>query len=141
VSAAPVLDGVLEAALYVDDLAAARTFYGALLGLAVIAEVPDRHVFFRCGATVVLTFRAEETRQVRPHARLPVPPHGATGPGHICFAVDAAELDDVAAHLRRRGIAIEADFCWPNGARSIYVRDPAGNSVEFAEPKLWSAAA
>ena len=27
---------------------------------------------------------------------------------------------------------------WPNGARSIYVRDPAGNSLEFAEPALWA---
>ena len=26
---------------------------------------------------------------------------------------------------------------WPNGARSLYFRDPAGNSVEIAEPRLW----
>ena len=24
-----------------------------------------------------------------------------------------------------------------NGVRSIYVRDPAGNSVELTEPRLW----
>jgi catechol 2,3-dioxygenase-like lactoylglutathione lyase family enzyme len=35
------------------------------------------------------------------------------------------------------GVAIEADFRWPNGARSIYVRDPAGTSVELAERPLW----
>ena len=35
-------------------------------------------------------------------------------------------------------VAIEADFRWPgSNARSIYVRDPAGNSIEFAEPRLW----
>jgi hypothetical protein len=38
---------------------------------------------------------------------------------------------------RPRGFPVEADFRWPNEARSIYVRDPAGNSVEFAEPRLW----
>ena len=42
-----------------------------------------------------------------------------------------------ATRLTAAGVAIEADFRWPNGARSIYVRDPAGNSVEFAEPRLW----
>ena len=35
------------------------------------------------------------------------------------------------------GLAVEAEFDWPNGARSLYLRDPAGNSVEFAEPRLW----
>jgi len=34
-------------------------------------------------------------------------------------------------------IAIEADFEWPGGGRSVYVRDPAGNSVEFAEARIW----
>ena len=50
------------------------------------------------------------------------------------------DLDRWRAHLEGEGIAIEADFNWPNGARSIYIRDPAGNSVEFAEPALWAAA-
>jgi len=29
------------------------------------------------------------------------------------------------------------DFEWPQGGRSIYFRDPAGNSLEFAEPRIW----
>jgi hypothetical protein len=37
-------------------------------------------------------------------------------------------------------VAIEADFEWPKGGRSIYFRDPAGNSVEFAEPRIWGLA-
>ncbi|MGN6582964.1 MAG: glyoxalase/bleomycin resistance/extradiol dioxygenase family protein, partial [Rhizobiaceae bacterium] len=24
-----------------------------------------------------------------------------------------------------------------SGGRSIYFRDPAGNSIEFAEPRIW----
>ena len=43
----------------------------------------------------------------------------------------------LATHLEGAGIAIEADFEWPGGGRSLYVRDPAGNSVEFAEPRIW----
>jgi XTP/dITP diphosphohydrolase len=42
--------------------------------------------------------------------------------------------------LLAAGIAIEADFEWPRGGRSIYVREPAGNSIEFAEPRIWGLA-
>jgi len=34
-------------------------------------------------------------------------------------------------------VAVEADFEWPGGGRSIYFRDPAGNCLEFAEPRIW----
>ena len=46
------------------------------------------------------------------------------------------ELEPMVALLRLL-FAIEADFRWPNGARSIYVRDPAGNSIELADPAIW----
>jgi catechol 2,3-dioxygenase-like lactoylglutathione lyase family enzyme len=29
------------------------------------------------------------------------------------------------------------EFDWPNGAHSMYFRDPAGNSLEIAERALW----
>ena len=66
-----------------------------------------------------------------------MPPHGARGPGHLCFAASAEEIDRWKAHLEARGVAVEADFEWPNGGRSIYFRDPVGNSLEFAEPRIW----
>lgn len=132
---------VLESGLYVDDLEQAEAFYGAVLGLERIARVEGRHVFFRCGDGVVLLFDASKTR-VPPDAdaRLPVPPHGTTGPGHLCFRADGAEIDRWAAHLTASGVTIEADFEWPQGGRSIYFRDPAGNSLEFADARIWGIA-
>ena len=133
-----MLTGVLEAAVYADDLEEARRFYGQVLGLTEIAARRGRHVFFRCGGSVVLVFCAEATRTPPPPgAALPVPPHGATGAGHLCLAVAEADMAALVTRLQRAGVAIEADFCWPNGVRSVYVRDPAGNSVEFAAPRLW----
>ncbi|MCU0911004.1 MAG: VOC family protein [Rhodobacteraceae bacterium] len=132
------LAGILEAALYAADLDAAETFYGGLLGLERIARAGNRHVFFRVGDTILLVFNPAETEQPGTNPDLPVPPHGARGPGHLCFSATADALDDIARHLAASGVAIEADFRWPNGARSVYVRDPAGNSVEFAEPRLWA---
>jgi catechol 2,3-dioxygenase-like lactoylglutathione lyase family enzyme len=135
---APAFAGILEAAVYVDDLDAAEDFYGQLLGLEQIGRAEGRHVFFRCGVSVLLCFIAEETERASGGA-LPVPTHGARGPGHVCLAAGAEALDAWHDRLVAEGLAIEADFRWPNGARSVYVRDPAGNSVEFAEPRLWDA--
>ena len=86
---------------------------------------------------MLLIFNPAETERPPAPGGLPVPPHGARGPGHLALAASAAELDRWRARLVAAGIAIEADFLWPGGARSIYVRDPAGNSVEFTEPGLW----
>lgn len=127
---------ILESALYADDLDAAEAFYGGLLGLERVLRAGNRHVFFRVGAGILLIFNPKET-ELPPHGPYPAPSHGARGPGHLCFAASAAEIEAWRARLEAAEIEIEADFNWPNGARSIYFRDPAGNSLEFAEPKLW----
>lgn len=129
---------ILESALYVTDLDAAETFYGEILGLERIARADGRHVFFRCGRGVLLLFNAEATKQPpSAGAKLPVPPHGASGQGHLCFAASGEEIENWKAHLTEKGVAVEADFPWPAGGRSIYFRDPSGNSLEFAEPEIW----
>lgn len=135
---------ILESALYVTDLDAAVAFYGGVMGLEKIAAVANRHAFFKCGEGVLLLFNAEATRQPpAPGAKLPVPPHGASGQGHLCFAATAGEIDGWKARLEAAGVTVEADFHWPakkgqeKGGRSIYFRDPSGNSLEFAEPKIW----
>jgi len=128
---------ILESALYADDLKAADAFYAGLLGLPVIAGVEGRHVFFRVGQGVLLVFDPDATEVPSPNPALPVPTHGARGPGHVCFAATRAEIAAWRERFVAAGMEIEAEFDWPNGARSLYVRDPAGNSVEFAEPRLW----
>jgi len=134
----PVILGTLESALYADDLEAAEVFYARILGLPVIARQPSRHVFFAVGQSVLLVFDPAATQEgPKPGARLPVPAHGARGPGHYCFKVRATDLDKWRRRLEAAGVAVEADFDWPSGARSIYVRDPAGNSIEFAASDLW----
>lgn len=133
----PPIDGVLEAALYASDLDAAREFYGEVMGLTELVAVEGRHIFFRAGSTVLLIFNPEATVAPPGNPDLPVPPHGAHGPGHLCFSASPSDLDTWRARLIGAGYPIEADFKWPGGARSIYFRDPAGNSLEIAEPRLW----
>ena len=89
---------------------------------------------------VLLLFNPEKTVRPPSNPAMPVPVHGAQGPGHACFKAAAVDMDAWRGHLEEKGIAIEADFRWPNGARSIYFRDPAGNSIEIAEPRIWGLA-
>jgi catechol 2,3-dioxygenase-like lactoylglutathione lyase family enzyme len=135
---APALEGILEAALYADDLDRAEAFYGTVLGLERITRAGNRHVFFRCGDGVLLIFNPAETVKPPADGALPVPPHGTKGNGHMCFRVGRQALDAWKAKLEAAGVTIEADIRWPNGARSFYFRDPAGNSLECAEPGLWA---
>jgi catechol 2,3-dioxygenase-like lactoylglutathione lyase family enzyme len=134
----PGIARVLETALYAEDLAAADHFYGTVMGLERIAFVEGRHVFFRCGDGVVLIFDARSTANVRTTVNgAPVPLHGATGAGHMALAVADVNLPAWRAHLEANGVPIESEVTWPRGGKSLYVRDPAGNSVELASPRLW----
>jgi catechol 2,3-dioxygenase-like lactoylglutathione lyase family enzyme len=128
---------VLEAALYVDDLDAAEAFYGGVLGLQRIRREGNRHVFYRAGQGVLLIFNPAATEVVDPAAAVPVPPHGARGPGHLAFRAEPAGLDAWRARLVAADVEIEAEIAWPGGGRSVYFRDRAGNSLEVAEARLW----
>lgn len=132
---APPVLGTLESSLYARDPVAAERFYAGTFGLAVVARQKGRHVFFRVGGSILPVLNPEATATgPRPGANLPARAHGASGPGDDCLAVEEAALDAWRAHLLAEGIVIAADFRWPNGARSLHVLDPAGNSVELADP-------
>lgn len=127
------LDRIFETCLYANDLQAAERFYREVLGLSVISRTEGRAIAFRCGRGVLLVFNPEQTR-IKDRQ---VPTHGAEGAGHVAFAVPGTDLDDWRNHLARLGVEIETEVEWSEGGRSLYVRDPAGNSVELAPPILW----
>ena len=124
---------ILETCIYVDDLAAAEQFYESVLGLQFVSRQEGRHAFFRCGTQMLLIFNPQESNQ--PDGDLP--PHGAVGAGHIAFAVTGPQLDQWKSHLESAGVCIEREIDWPQGGRSFYFRDPAGNSLEMAMPSIW----
>jgi catechol 2,3-dioxygenase-like lactoylglutathione lyase family enzyme len=126
---------VLESVLYVDDLEAASLFYRGILGLELHSHQPGVYLFFRLDDAMLLLFDPSGSRQ-----NSGVPQHGADGPGHLCFAVAEAELDPWRDRLAQSGVPIEAELEWPRGGRSLYFRDPAGNSLEFATPRIWGFA-
>ncbi|MFQ5529675.1 MAG: VOC family protein, partial [Gemmatimonadota bacterium] len=122
-----------ETALYGPDLEALQEFYERVLGLQLVSRFADRGAALRCGRGVLLLFDPAVTEL----DGLGVPPHGVRGRGHVAFAVPGDELDTWRSHLATCGVSIESEIEWPEGGRSIYFRDPAGNSVELAPPTLW----
>jgi catechol 2,3-dioxygenase-like lactoylglutathione lyase family enzyme len=124
--------GVLEFAVYGEDLVALERFYCDVFGLTVIRRVDDRLTALRCGNTTVLLFDPRVSR-------VPgiIPEHGSTGAGHLAFIIEDHERDAWRDRLLRHGVEIEREMTWAEGGASLYVRDPAGNSVELAPPSLW----
>lgn len=131
---------VLESCLCVEDLDAAARFYTEVLGLDLVAQEPGRHVFFRCGASMVLLFNPVVTAEPTRVQGALIPPHGTTGAGHLAFRVAADELPAWRAHLAAKEVQIESEVEWPEAGHSLYFRDPAGNVLELATPDLWGLA-
>jgi glyoxylase I family protein len=56
---------------------------------------------------------------------------------HFCFGIHAADLLQVARHLRENSVEVAGDPAMRYGARgmgqSIYIRDPEGNTVELKQ--------
>lgn len=145
--------GIYETILYGEDLGAMERFYREVVGLRMVSRVEERSRGFRVSASqMLLVFRASVTRLGHPM----VPTHGATGEGHVAFSIEPGTYEAWRERLADAGIAIEKEVCWPAPgeprpgggrgegrgegecvARSIYVRDPAGNSVEFVEGQIW----
>ncbi len=125
---------VLETSLYASDLEAARHFYGTVLNLPVVFDEPERHLSFRCGRGILHVFIAEVTRETES-----LPAHGANGAGHVALAIPFRQVEAWRERFAAHDIPIEDTATWPHHERavSLYVRDPAGNSIELATSELW----
>jgi len=137
-AAAPALTGVLETAVYVDDLGRARAFYENVLGLSPMVS-DDRMAAYPVGAAnVFLLFLRGATLET---VRLPkgaIPPHDGHGPLHFAFAIAADTVAPWRERLAAAGVGIESEAAWPRGGTSLYFRDPDGHLVELASPGLWA---
>ena len=133
----PKLNGVVETALYVDDLARARGFYETVLGLAPLFSDNRLCAFDVGGRSVLLLFLRGSTLETVVMPGGTIPPHDGAGPIHLGLAITAEDLPAWEERLRTHGVAIEGRATWRRGGTSLYFRDPDGHLVEFATPGLW----
>lgn len=129
--------GIVETCINVADMSRARQFYEPLFGFEPMAH-SERFCAYPVGTDVLLLFTQGGSDNPTPAAHGVIPPHNTIGAGHFALAVSSDELKAWQARLSERGIEIESEVCWELGGRSIYFRDPDGNLLELASPRIWA---
>jgi methylmalonyl-CoA/ethylmalonyl-CoA epimerase len=113
--ASTLVKGVAQAAIAVTDLAAAKRFYGDLLGFTHLFDAPPSLAFYQCGATrIMLSAAGGEDGTILYYAVEDVAAaHAALAAGGAAFA----EAPHVVGQVAGRDIWLA--IC----------RDPDGNAV------------
>ncbi|PCI08460.1 glyoxalase/bleomycin resistance/extradiol dioxygenase family protein [bacterium] len=127
---------ILETVLYANSIDEAVWFYHEVLGLDMPAGQSNLMTLFRIDANqVLLIFDPKISDQ----PGRGVPSHGARGPGHIGLGIQLSDYQAWLDRLSEHGIAIEKEIEWERSylAKSIYFRDPSGNSVELITTDIW----
>lgn len=128
----PKSQGILESALYVQDVRASVRFYERIFGFPVISDFGERGCALQAGShQVLLLFRKGGSRST-------TSPHDGDGELHIAFAISASELPKWELWLEKNGIPVEERRTWDLGGRSVYFRDPDRHLLEIASPGVWS---
>lgn len=124
---------IKETCLYVRDLEKTRWFYHELLALPIISYLPEKHIFFRAGESVLLCFNPEDSSK-----KESPPPHFGGGKQHFAFEVDESEYLSEKKNIQEKGIAIIEEVTWKSGKKSFYFEDPEGNVLEVVPSRgIW----
>lgn len=133
----PTIDGILETAVYVDDMDAAHAFYTEVLGLTRMVAGERLYAYDAGPAQTLLVFHRGHTGEDVETSGGLVPGHDTTGHSHFAFRISAAQLDPWRVYLKTEGVDIISEVVWPAGGTSLYFNDPDGNVLELAAAPLW----
>ncbi len=131
------LNGILETAVYVDDVVRAQAFYEEVMGLKPMFQDRRLTAYDVAGRSVLLVFKRGASLEPAVLPGGTIPAHDGMGPLHLAFAIAADQLDAWEERLKAHGVEIEGRTDWPRGGKSIYFRDPDGHLIELATPGLW----
>lgn len=132
------VNGILETAIYVEDLARSADFYKRLFGFETLLDSDRLHALNVAGRNVLLLFLKGGTREPVIMPGGIIPPHDGSGRLHFAFSIDASDVDSWRHKLETERIPIEGRVDWPQGAVSLYFRDPDGHLVELITPGWWN---
>lgn len=113
--------GVHHVAIQVADVAAAREFYGEVMGLTEIGRpaFPVDGVWFRLGDQALHIVAQDD--------------HVAPDRQH--FAVEVHDLDAAVSAIEATGIPVrKIGLTYEGAGYQAFVRDPSGNLIELNQP-------
>jgi catechol 2,3-dioxygenase-like lactoylglutathione lyase family enzyme len=128
----------IEYGLYVEDVERAAQWYNRLFEFPILMEDGDRLRALQAGEQqVLLLFKRGASVDGVPMPTGFIPSHDGSGPVHIAFAMEPAEIPEWKRKLDEQGIAIESTVQWPEGGTSFYFRDCDGHLLELITPSQW----
>ena len=126
----PEVSGIIETALYVEDMQRSVEFYERVCGFPTLFASP-RITALRVAPGQVLLI-AKKGASAEPSVMMfGVPTHDAAGQQHVAFGVRPEQLGAWRETLQRHEISIESALSWPKGGQSLYFRDPDGHNIEL----------
>jgi catechol 2,3-dioxygenase-like lactoylglutathione lyase family enzyme len=131
------INGIVETALHVEDVARSAEFYQTLFGLRRLGGDTRFCAFAVPGNAVLLLFKRGGTLEPVVLPGGVIPPHDGSGRMHFAFKISADSLAACVRELKERGIPIESTVQWPLGGTSLYFRDPDEHLVELITPGCW----
>jgi catechol 2,3-dioxygenase-like lactoylglutathione lyase family enzyme len=136
----PTVAGVIETALYVDDLERSGRFYGEVFGFRLLMAEDRMRAYSVADKQVLLLFKTGGSAQPSPMHGGVIPPHDGRGMLHLAFAIAPDDLEPWKRRLEDEGVALESQVhCGddrPQGD-SLYFRDPDGHLIELITPGCW----
>jgi|SRR5579883_1553268 len=133
----PTINGVLETALYVEDVERSIAFYQKLFGFPLMLQEERIGALNVADHQVLLLFKKGASTQPMPYPGGTIPPHDGSGNLHLAFAIGAEELKVWEDRLLEQQIPIESIARADRGGHSLYFRDPDHHLIELATPGLW----
>jgi lactoylglutathione lyase len=120
--------GIETVTLFVEDLPAAKDFYGRAVGLPLLFE-DAQSVVFKMGTTMVNVLVATAAPELIEPATV-----GSAGAGsRFLMTIRVDDVDAAYAELAGRGVTfLNGPIDRPWGRRTAAFQDPAGNAWELA---------
>jgi catechol 2,3-dioxygenase-like lactoylglutathione lyase family enzyme len=134
----PDIKGLLETALYVEDVGRSVAFYTEVLPFKPMLVTPRLAALDAGRQGVLLLFRNGATSEDLPTDSGLIPGHEGQGRLHLAFAIERGDYAPWKQRLEAAGIAIVSEVTWTPGGRSLYFHDPDGHVVELATPGIWA---
>jgi len=133
----PELTGVIETALYVDDIEVSLSFYKRIFEFETFFRSERGAGLNVSGKQGLLLFLKGGTPEAIESERGIIPAHDGDGNLHMAFAIPENTRSEWEVRLSSLDVPVVGRYEWERGGHSIYFRDPDDHLIELVTPGCW----